>query len=176
MTLTSCSLCCVLVSGFVLWFLVFDFHVFVSCLVVSHFLFFPCLMCPLSSPVYFPWWIYMPLFCPGFIFVPCSFGFLCCHQLPQHPVLSLHLFIMSIEVSEPASVARSPNSGSCANTGQAFENLLLPAVESCDNGLNTNTQWWCSLCKKHCCQTEYILFPCDLITKDACQPQGQTAS
>ena len=47
MTLDSWSLCCALVSGFVLWFLVFDFHVFVSCPVVSYVLFwlmfyFPC--------------------------------------------------------------------------------------------------------------------------------------
>ena len=41
-------------SGFVLWFLVFDFHVFVSCLVVSYVLIFHALMCPLSVSYVLP--------------------------------------------------------------------------------------------------------------------------
>ena len=54
MTLDSCSLCHVLVSGFVLWFLVFDFHVFVSCLAVSYVLIFHAFMCPLSVSYVLP--------------------------------------------------------------------------------------------------------------------------
>ena len=41
-------------SGFALWFLVFHFHVFVSCLVVSYVLIFHALMCPLSVSYVLP--------------------------------------------------------------------------------------------------------------------------
>ena len=54
MTLDSCSLCCVLVSVLVLCCLVFDFRVFVSCLVVSYVLIFhasfKCLLWSSLSP------------------------------------------------------------------------------------------------------------------------------
>ena len=63
-------------------YLVFGFlyliYVFVSCL-VSHVLFFHALMCPLSSPVYFPCWISMPscVSCPLIVSCVLPSGTLC---------------------------------------------------------------------------------------------------
>ena len=93
MTLDSCSLCCVLVSGFVLWFLVFDFHVFfISCLVVSQVLIFHSPLCPLSfSPMIFS------LSSP---FPPCMFVSPCLQYCSLHtlPLLS-HLLVLVLVIS-----------------------------------------------------------------------------
>ena len=101
MTLDSCSLCRALVSGFVLWFLVFDFHVFVSCLAVSYVLIFHALMCPLSVSYVLP---SVSLCLPVFSSMP-SPRYLACWSTSPVPRLfiSVCVFILCVPFT-PCSV------------------------------------------------------------------------
>ena len=86
---------CVLVSGFVSWFLVFDFHVFVTCL-VSYVLIFHALMCPLTVSYVLP---SVCVFRLCFPFTPCPVIVCICL-----PLLMLTFMLLVLFLSCPSSL------------------------------------------------------------------------
>ena len=92
MTLDSCSLCRVLVSDFVLWFLVFDFHVFVSFHVVSYVLIFHALIYPVSVSYVLP---SVSLCLSVFLSLP-SPCYLTCWSTSPVPRLFISVYLVSV--------------------------------------------------------------------------------